>query len=146
MAHDRCQVGGAADVFLQLWQAGVEQVDELQGLEWDGRSRDGAMPKAPRGGKTTGPHPRDRATGGVKRRLVTEGHGVPIGLAAAGANRHDVQLVRATLDSLIAERPTPLEAHPPGRCLDPGDDDQEGREILAEFGFTAPMRSRGEAA
>jgi hypothetical protein len=101
MAHDRCQVGGAADVFLQLWQAGVEQVDELQGLEWDGRSRDGAMPKAPRGGKTTGPHPRDRATGGVKRRLVTEGHGVPMGLAAAGANGpgHPRQPHRRTPDA-----------------------------------------------
>jgi putative transposase len=77
---------------------------------------------------------------------LTEGHGVPIGLAVEGANRHDMNLVRATLDSLVAERPTPTEAHPQGLCLDTGDDDQEVREILEEFGFTAHMRSRGEEA
>ena len=29
-------------------------------------------------------------------------------------------------------------------CLDKGDDDDEVRELLAEFGFTAHIRARGE--
>ena len=49
-AHDRFQAWGEADVFLKLWKAGVEQFDELQGIEWDWLSMDGAMTKAPRGG------------------------------------------------------------------------------------------------
>ena len=49
-AHDRFQEWGAAGVFLKLWQAGVEQFDELKGLDWSWLSMDGAMTKAPLGG------------------------------------------------------------------------------------------------
>ena len=37
-------------MFLKLWRAGVEQFDELQGIDWDFVSMDGAMTKAPLGG------------------------------------------------------------------------------------------------
>ena len=53
------------------------------------------------GGKKTGPNPTDRAKCGVKRSLLTEGHGVPLGLVIDGANRHDMKLAKATLDALI---------------------------------------------
>jgi putative transposase len=46
-----------AGVFLKLWQAGVEQFDELPGINWDWLSMDGAMTKAPLGGEKTGPNP-----------------------------------------------------------------------------------------
>src|SRR5262245_1209436 len=49
-AHDRFQEWVAAGVFLKLWQAGVEQFDELKGLDWSWLSMDGAMTKAPLGG------------------------------------------------------------------------------------------------
>jgi putative transposase len=49
-AHDRFQEWVQADVFLKLWQAGVAQFDELQGIDWDWLSMDGAMTKAPLGG------------------------------------------------------------------------------------------------
>jgi putative transposase len=75
---------------------------------------------------------------------LTEGHGVPIGLAVEGANRHDMKLVRATLESLIVERPTPTGEQPHGVCMDKGYDDQEVRDLLLEFGFTAHIRSRKE--
>jgi putative transposase len=77
---------------------------------------------------------------------LTEGHGVPIGLAVEGANRHDMKLVRATLESIVAERPKSTETEPQGMCLDKGYDYQEVRDILIEFGFTAHIRSRGEEA
>lgn len=50
-AHDRFQEWVAADVFLNLWQAGVEQFDELKGIEWEWLSLDSAMTKAPLGGE-----------------------------------------------------------------------------------------------
>lgn len=78
--------------------------------------------------------------------MLTEGHGVPIGLAVAGANRHDMKLVRATIDSLVVERPAPTDEQPQGLCLDKGYDYDEVRDLLAEFGFTAHIRSRGEEA
>jgi putative transposase len=77
---------------------------------------------------------------------LTEGHGVPIGLAIDGANRHDMKRVRCTLDSLVVERPEPTSEQPQGRCLDKGYDDDEVRELLDEFGFTAHIRARGEEA
>lgn len=145
-AHDRLQAWVAAAVFLNLWQAGVAQFDERQGLDWNWLSMDGAMTKAPLRGEKTGPNPTDRAQGGVKRRLLTEGQGVPLGLVVEGANRHDMKLVRATITSLVVKRPPPTAEQPQGMCLDKGYDDQEVREIVEEFGFTAHIRSRGEAA
>jgi len=145
-AHDRFQAWVEAEVFLQLWKTGVKQFDELQGIDWNWLSMDGAMTKAPLGGKKTGPNPTDRAKSGVKRSLLTEGHGVPIGLAVDGANRHDMKLVQGTLESLVVERPEPTAMQPQGMCLDKGYDYQEVRDILAEFGFTAHIRSRGEEA
>jgi putative transposase len=71
---------------------------------------------------------------------------VPIGLAIDGANRHDMKLVRPTLESLVAERPEVREEEPQGMCLDKGDDDEDVREILKEFGFTAHIKARGEEA
>src|SRR6266571_3759711 len=43
------------------WQA-LDQT-ELCGIEWDWLSMDGAMTKAPLGGKKTGPNPTDRGRG-----------------------------------------------------------------------------------
>jgi putative transposase len=49
-AHDRFQTWVEAGVFLELWKAGVEQFDELRGIEWDWLAMDGALTKAPLGG------------------------------------------------------------------------------------------------
>lgn len=145
-AHDRYQEWVEAGVFLKLWQAGVEQFDELQGIDWAWLSMDGAMTKAPLGGEATGPNPTDRAKSGVKRSLLTEGHGIPLGLVVEGANRPDMKLVRPTIESIVLARPEPSEEQPQGMCLDKGYDFQEVRDILAEFGFTAHIRARGEEA
>jgi transposase len=93
-----------------------------------------------------GKHPTERGKIGAKRSLLTEGGGVPIGLAVEGANRHDFKMVRETRESIPVKRPAPTPATPQGMCLDKGDDDDEGRDWLAEFGFTAHIRARGEEA
>lgn len=54
-AHDRFQQWVRAGVCRRLWQAGVEQFDGLQGLDWSWLSMDGAMTKAPLGGEKNGP-------------------------------------------------------------------------------------------
>ena len=71
---------------------------------------------------------------------------MPIGLAVDGANRHDMKLVRATIESIVIERPEPMPQQPQGMCLDKGYDYEEVRDTLTEFGFTAHIRSRGEEA
>ena len=97
-------------------------------------------------GKKTGHNPTDRGKQGVKRSLLTEGHGVPVGLAVDGANRHDMKLVQATLESLMGVRPETSPDRPQGMCLDKGYDYAEIRALLVEFGFTAHIRSRDEEA
>lgn len=145
-AHDRFQEWVRADVFLHLWRAGVEQFDELRGIDWAWLAMDGAMVKAPLGGDQTGPNPTDRGKSGGKRSVLTEGHGVPVGLAQAGANRTDMKLVRATLESIVVARPEPRAEQPQGMCMDKGYDYAEVRATLSEFGFTAHIRARGEEA
>ena len=56
-AHDRFQEWQEAGVFLKLWQAGLQEYDELKGLDWSWQSMDGAMTKAPLGGEKNRPQP-----------------------------------------------------------------------------------------
>ena len=86
----------------------------------------------------------------MKRSVLTEGHGVPVGVpvgvAVDGANRHDMKLVRQTIESIVVQRPTPTEEEPQGMCLDKGYDYDEVRQTLEQFGFTAHIRARNEEA
>jgi putative transposase len=93
-----------------------------------------------------GKHPTDRGKIGTKRSVRTDGGGVPIGLAVEGAKHHDFKMARETIARLPVKRPEPSSATPQGLCLDKGDDDDDVRDLLAEFGFTAHIRGRGEEA
>jgi putative transposase len=93
-----------------------------------------------------GKNPTDRGKVGTKRSVLTDGGGVPLGLAVEGANRNDFKMARATIASIPVERPEPSSATPQGMCLDKGYDYDEVRELLAEFGLTAHIRARGEEA
>jgi putative transposase len=127
--------------------AGVNRIRRAQGnrlvLAVDGWSNDESTAF---GFKKTGANPTDRGKQGVKRSLLTEAAGIPLALAIEGANRHDMKLVRGTLANIMAVRPLPTAAMPQGLCLDKGYDFDEVRSIVAEFGFTAHIRARGEEA
>ena len=56
-AHDRFQEWNRADVFRELWAAGLLEYDKLKGIEWSWQSMDGAMTKAPLGGEKSGTEP-----------------------------------------------------------------------------------------
>ena len=49
--HDRFQAWVEAGVFFRLWEEGLNQYAAEVGIEWDWNSMDGAMVKAPLGGK-----------------------------------------------------------------------------------------------
>jgi putative transposase len=97
-------------------------------------------------GEKTGPNPTDRGKRGTKRSLLTDGRGVPLGLAVEGANINDHKLARATLGSIPVERPAPTPDEPQGLCLDKGYDYPEVPALAAAFGFTLHLRTRGEEA
>jgi hypothetical protein len=73
------------------------------GLELADVAVDGCLTKAPCGGERAGPSPVDRRKGGLKRSLATEGYGIPLGIASAGANRHDSPLPAPTLAAASAQ-------------------------------------------
>jgi len=82
----------------------------------------------------------------VKRSVLTDAEGIPLSVAVAGANRHDMKMFKETVDNLKVKRPKPTEKHPQGMCLDRGYDYEEIRKLVEAFGFTAHIRSRGEEA
>ena len=57
---------------------------------------------------------------GTKRSLLVDGRGAPLSLIVAGANRHDVKLLGATLDAIVVERPKPTARRPQNLCVDKG--------------------------
>lgn len=54
-AHRRFQEWVQAGVFAQLWEAALQEYDALHGIEWRWQAMDGAMTKAPLGGKKNRP-------------------------------------------------------------------------------------------
>ena len=78
--------------------------------------------------------------------MLTDGQGMPLALAIDGANRHDMKLVRKTLEDLPWGRPQPTAKCPQRLCMDKGYDFQEVRDLVAEFGLTAQILSRGGEA
>jgi len=78
-AHDRFQEWVKAGVFQRLWQAGLQEYDEVKGLDWSWQSMDGAMTKAPLGGEKNRPQPHGS---GQKRRQTK-----PLDRSGGGAGR-----------------------------------------------------------
>jgi putative transposase len=93
-----------------------------------------------------GKNPTDRGKLGTKRSVLTDGHGLPLGIAVDGANRHDMKLVDATLEAIIVKRPEPTARQPQHLCLDKGYDYDAVRETLEAWSYTAHIRHRGEEA
>lgn len=131
----------AADLFAGLEQIVLQAFDWLIGLDLEHLTVDGCCIKAPCGGDNTGPNPTDRGKSGQKRSVLCEGHGLPIGVVLAGANRHDSPLLRPTL-----ERLSRFGFHLPESIrvdLDAGYDSGVTRELLAELGCDWKISPKG---
>jgi putative transposase len=72
--------------------------------------------------------------------LLTDGAGVPLALAVAGANRHDKQWVGRTLNNPAVARPARRAQN---LCMDKGYDYPNVRELVAKWGYTAHIVARG---
>ncbi len=57
---------------------------------------------------------------------------------------NDFKLLRATLESIVIERPDAASESPSGVCLDKGYDYPEVHALAQEVGLTPHIRSRGE--
>ena len=85
-------------------------------------------------GGLIGPNPTDRATPGVKRSILVEADGGPLAVVTAGANVPDHQLLAATIDAVVVERPEPEPDYPQHLCLDKGYDNPIGWRVCLDHG------------
>jgi transposase len=130
-----------AGIFGTLRQIARESYDRIVGLVLEDIAVDGCIAKAPGGGDCAGPSPADRRKQGMKRSLMVEGKGIPLGRVLAPANRHDSPLLAATLDKLddIGPLPDDITVH-----LDAGYDSQKTRDELAGRGMTGEIAHKGD--
>jgi transposase len=135
--RDEWITAGVAD---QLRLLVLAAYDRLFGLELEQLAVDGCTTKAPCGGQTAGPSPVDRRKQGLKRSVVTEAGGIPLGAVPAPANHRDDGLLAVTLDTLTVVGP--LAAQPVVH-LDAGYDYQPCRQVLADRGMVGQIATRG---
>ena len=79
----------------------------------------------------------------MKRSLMVEGRGIPLGRVLAPANRHDSPLLAPTLDKLddLGPLPDDITVH-----LDAGYDSQKTRDELDGRGMTGEIAHKGDKA
>jgi putative transposase len=95
-------------------------------------------------GKKTGKNPTDRGKLGVKRSVLTDARGVPLGIAIAGANAHDTTLLRATLQSIPVPRPKPGSRRKQHLCLDKGYFGKPSETLARRRGYVPHIPSKGD--
>src|SRR5215210_7146937 len=120
-----------------------ESYDRVVGLELSDVAVDCCITKAPCGGERAGKSPVDRGKQGLKRSVMVDAAGIPLGVVSAGANCHDSPLLAPTLNALKALRglPDPVNVH-----LDRGYDSDPTRRLLQERGLVGVISERGRSA
>jgi putative transposase len=81
--------------------------------------------------------------------VLDDRRGAPLGLVLSAANRTDMKLADAVLDSVVVPRPAPTRGHPQPLCRDKGFDFAETDQAAHARGYvvhTARKRRRGQPA
>ena len=141
----RLKAWAALGIGEQVHALALAAYDQMIGLELADMAVDGCITKAPCGGECAGPSPVDRRKGGLKRSVATEDYGIPLGIACAGANRHDSPLLAPTLQAAANQLggvlPDQRACH-----LDAGYDSNPTRQTLSGLGFTSQIAHKGTPA
>lgn len=137
--YDRFRLWERQGFFRRLWQAGLEEYDELDGVDWQWQSLDGTQIKSPFGGEATGGNPVDRNKRGTKRSQLCDGHGLPLAVVLCAANRNDMIVAEATLDAIVMARPDPQEVEQ-HLCLDAAYDYPRILEAAKQRGYIPHVR------
>jgi transposase len=133
----------ASGVMGRLQQIVLDAYDWMIGLDLSDVAVDCCITKAPCGGEKAGKSPVDRGKGGIKRSMVVDAKGIPLGAIAAPANHHDSPLLEETLDTMeiVGELPEHISVH-----LDRGYDSKLTRERLKELGLGWEISGKGKPA
>ena len=133
----------ASGVMGSLQQIVLDDYDWMIGLDLSDVAVDCCITKAPCGGEKAGKSPVDRGKGGIKRSMVVDAKGIPLGAIAAPANRHDSPLLEETLGTMeiVGKLPERMSVH-----LDRGYDSKLTRERLKELGLGWEISGKGKPA
>jgi transposase len=132
-----------AGVMDTLEEMARESYDRTIGLDLADVAVDCCITKAPCGGEKAGRSPVDRGKQGIKRSVVVDAEGIPLGVASAPANRHDSPLLAPTLDVLEA---LGLPHEPVSVHLDRGYDSNLTRRLLEDRGLVGVISKKGKPA
>jgi transposase len=129
-----------AGVMAELREMALEAYDKLIGLKLCDVAVDCCITKAPCGGEMAGRNPVDRGKRGIKRSILVDAKGIPLGAIVAPSNRHDSPLLEQTLDTLepLGRLPEQMSVH-----LDRGYDSRTTREKLKERSLLAVISEKG---
>jgi transposase len=133
----------ASGVMGRLQQIVLDAYDWMIGLDLSDVAVDCCITKAPCGGEKAGKSPVDRGKGGIKRSMVVDAKGIPLGAIAAPADRHDSPLLEETLYTMeiVGELPEHISVH-----LDRGYDSKLTRQRLKELGLGWEISGKGKPA
>jgi transposase len=132
-----------AGVMEQLRGLALTAYDRTIGLRLSDVAVDCCVTKAPCGGEKAGRSPVDRGKRGIKRSMVVDADGIPLGTVAAPANRHDSPLLAETLEALreLGGLPEQVTVH-----LDRGYDSEATRERLRDRSLAPAISEKGKPA
>jgi transposase len=142
--RDRVKEWSRLGLAQELHRIAVTAYDTMIGLDLDDLAVDGCHTKAPCKGDKAGRSPVDRGKQGLTRSTMVEGGGIPLGLASAGANRHDSILLDPTIDAAEAQ----VGALPHGATvhLDSAYDGNPSREVLNNHDLIGEIAKKGVPA
>ena len=144
--HKHFQRWRGQGFFLALWQAGLAEYDEMEGIAWEWQSIDGDARQSATGTGSGGQQPH-RSGGKRQQAQPVGGRGwrpaVPI---VSGANRHDVKLLAITLDGIVIVRPKTTRRRRQNLCADKGYAGGPAAQAMKRRGYTPHVRQRGEEA
>jgi transposase len=118
----------------------LDAYDRMIGFDLSDVAVDCCITKAPCGGEKAGRSPVDRGKRGIKRSMVVDANGIPLGAIAAPANRQDSPLLGETLDTMeaLGELPERMSVH-----LERGYDSGVTRERLWRRELVAEISKQG---
>jgi transposase len=124
-----------------LEEMALEAYDRAIGLDLSDVAVDCCITKAPRGGEMAGRSPVDRGKQGMKRSMIVDAEGIPLGVVAAGAHRHDSPLLAPTLEVLdtLGGLPEAVKVH-----LDRAYDSKVTRRLLEDRGLEGVISEKGK--
>jgi transposase len=68
--HKKFLQWSRAGLFQRLWQAGLVEYDEMEGIAWEWQAADGSLGKAPLAQESVGSNPADRGKNGSKKKSL----------------------------------------------------------------------------